>query len=357
MNQTENISLNSSNVDIVCESDLESLKEKRPKKKYGAMHVSFICMDCKCIKTLMLRSIRSFPILCRGCQVKHRYDDRAYIEKMKQTNLAKYGVEYNSQTLKWKESIKKTSLEKYGVEHFSCAPEIRKKIRETTLTRYGAIGFGSDELRDKQRQTMIDKYNGYHNMVIPELKEQFFANLVNKYGGIGNAVSTIHDKQKKTMRTLYGVDSITQNGFFTEKCKKKYLYNNIYFDSLPEIQYYMELVASRSDFEYHPHIRFTYDYNGKYHYYFPDFKVNGQLIELKGHHFFNKSVDYIDYNDDSIHMINPYNRKYDGIADAKFQCMKQNNVKIIIVYHIKNAQSFIKNNHIIAKQRHYNSKK
>ena len=157
MKQTNDTSLHSLSVDIASKEDLDALKAMRPKHAMRTKHVSFNCNECKQRKTLRLRSIDSFPILCRSCRLSHRYDDPEYIEKMKRTNLGRYGVEYNSQTKAWKEAIKTTSKIKYGVDHFSCAPAIREKIHNTTIERYGAIGFAAPEIMEKQRSTMIKK--------------------------------------------------------------------------------------------------------------------------------------------------------------------------------------------------------
>lgn len=357
MTQINSTSLTSSPVDIQSDEDLTELKSKSPKHSYRDLHFSFLCSECNTVHSLALKNIKSFPIICRGCRYRHRYDDPNYINKMKQTNLAKYGVEYNSQTSAWKDSVKKTSKEKYGVDHFTNAPEIRTKITNTTISRFGGIGFASDEIKDKQRATMVDRYNGYHNLVVPELKNKFFDSMVKCHGGIGYAVPEIFDKQKMTMIRLYGTDKYTHTMHYAETCKKKYLYNSIYFDSLNEIEYYIELVRRNASFEYHPKIRLEYEYNGNTHYYFPDFIVDGILVELKGKHFFcNKSTDQIDFNDPNVHMINPYNRKFDGLADAKYQCMKSHNVTIVIVSPIKNRKTFITDNGIIVKQHQSNNK-
>jgi hypothetical protein len=50
--------------------------------------------------------------------------------------------------------------------------------------------------------------------------------------------------------------------------------------------------------------------------YEPDFLINGQLIEIKGDHFFNEKGE----------LINPYNNK---LMIEKQNCMIKNNVKIL----------------------------
>lgn len=355
MTTTENTSLNSLNaVDISSQDDLNKWKSYKPVHTYRDKHVSFVCNECHKIKTLRLRAIQSYPVICRSCRLKHRYDDPHYIEKMKQTNLKRYGVEFNSQTQSWKDSIIKTSIEKYGVEHFSYAKSVREKCRETTLKHFDGIGFACAELRDKQRATMIEKYDAYHNMVSPTLKTQFFDAMTDKYGGIGNAVPSIAKKQKATLVERYGTTVIQNVPEIMEKCKKKYRYSEQWFDSLPEIQYYKELVASGVSFEYHPKTYFTYEYDGKTHYYHPDFYVNGEFVELKGPQFFNnRNGDNVNLDDPTTTMINPYNRKYNGLAQAKYECMKRNNIKIIITKPIQNRNSYIRDNNITAKSHHF----
>ena len=64
---------------------------------------------------------------------------------------------------------------------------------------------------------------------------------------------------------------------------------------------------------------FKYIFNGKQHFYFPDFYVDGYYVELKGDHFFKEDGT----------MQNPYDHSQDLLYEAKHYCMLKNNVKII----------------------------
>lgn len=335
-------------VDIKTESDLLALKQLRPKKKIGQQHYTFVCCDCNMVQHLRLKSITSFPIRCRGCRVKRRYDDPEYFQRIKATNLARYGVEYNSQTTEWKESIKRTSMEKYGVEHFTQAKEIKERIVSSNINKYGGIGFSSPELMEKQHKTMMEKYNSYHNMLVPELKEKCFDSIRRKHGGLGNASTELKEKQHQTMLERYGDIYPEQIHEINLLFKRKYKYNGIFFDSLSEIAYYKKLSETGAKFTYHPKIRYDYTYNGKRHYYFPDFEVDGKVIEIKGTHFFTSN----DLSDPNTQMINPYNRKYDGLANAKFNCMKEHDVEIILVEPMKESSKYIRENHIEVHRSH-----
>jgi hypothetical protein len=70
-------------------------------------------------------------------------------------------------------------------------------------------------------------------------------------------------------------------------------------------------------------MQFDYEYDGAEHKYYPDFRIDGQLIEIKGSHFFENK-------DPNGKMVNPYDHSLDALYEAKHQCMIANNVHIIV---------------------------
>lgn len=122
-----------------------------------------------------------------------------------------------------------------------------------------------------------------------------------------------------------------------------YKYNNIIFDSSYELCYYIWLSDNGIYFEYQPqNCSFVYEYEGEIHTYFPDFKIGDRIVEIKGLHFFkNHDINEV--------MINPYNRKYDGLVEAKHQCMIKNGIELLTdcekyIKYVKNkyGKNFIK---------------
>ena len=101
-----------------------------------------------------------------------------------------------------------------------------------------------------------------------------------------------------------------------DKCQRKYIYNSVYFDSSYELAYYIWLKDNNIDFEYHNSV-IEYKINEETHYYFPDFKVNNEYIELKGSHLI----------DENMNLIHPKTKE---ILKEKTQCLKDNNGKIIV---------------------------
>ena len=126
-------------------------------------------------------------------------------------------------------------------------------------------------------------------------------------------------KKQKTSFKNYGTKHPAQNVDLRRKCQKKYIYNNIHFDSFIEIAIYIWNKDHNIQFEYQPNISFEYMHNGKTHKYIPDFRVENQLIEIKGDHFFKEDGT----------MQNPYNHSQDDLYEAKHQCMIKNNIIIM----------------------------
>ena len=111
---------------------------------------------------------------------------------------------------------------------------------------------------------------------------------------------------------------------------RKYLYDNLQFDSAPELAYYIWLKDNNIKFQFQREQSFEYEHNGKKFLYFPDFFLEDeqQFVEIKGDHFFVESGQ----------MICPFRKKKwsderyeDECAkyEAKHQCMLKNNVKIM----------------------------
>lgn len=185
-------------------------------------------------------------------------------KKRKTTNLQKWGVENPFQAEVIKEKIKETNLSTIGVENPMQLKETVDKIKQTCKDKYGDENYRNC---DKIKETRISKYGSYLSL---------------------DAISKTH---------------------------KKYIYNNVKFDSSWELAYYIWLKDNNIQFEYHSVI-LEYTVNDKKHFYYPDFKVNNELVEIKGSYLL----------DENMILINPVTKEK---LYEKTQCLKDNNVKII----------------------------
>jgi very-short-patch-repair endonuclease len=148
----------------------------------------------------------------------------AIMEKRKQTNLEKYGVEHYTQTEEYLEKTKQTNIEKYGVEHFSQTEEYLEKTKQSNLDRYGVEHpMYLDEFKklsaEKRNQVMLEKYGTTHAYGVEEFR-------------IKAAESKI-----KTNQERYGVDYYYQSDEFKEKRKSslREKFGTVGFTGLDEI--------------------------------------------------------------------------------------------------------------------------
>ena len=119
-----------------------------------------------------------------------------------------------------------------------------------------------------------------------------------------------------------------------QKCVRDGIYDEdgLKFDSKWELAYYRYCKVNNFQIERQP-IILEFTYNDKVKKYKPDFRINGQLVEIKGDHFFEN-------HNKKLKMICPYDRSLDDLYEAKHQCMLANNVKILTYADLKEIKVF-----------------
>ena len=164
----------------------------------------------------------------------------------------------------------------------------------------------TEEYREKCRNTSIEHFGVTHPMKSPDV------------------IATL----KNVFVEHFGVSNPLKNHEIFKKSRQKYWYDGRYFGSFAEIALYIWLKDNKIDFEYQPNVSFSYSCDGKTHTHHPDFRINGQLIEIKGDQFFKedgtmrcpwKGKDWTDEDKERV----------DRMYEVKHQCMLQNNVKIL----------------------------
>ena len=251
--------------------------------------------------------------------------------KTKQSMQEKYGVDSVFNIPSVKESIKNTILERYGVTSPMQSEEIKEKFKKTMLENYGVSGtLASEELRDKVRQTCEERYGKDYmsNFILRKAMET-------KKLRYGDENYNNMTKHQQTCLEKYGVPSYSQTVDFQYKRYKKYLYDGEYFDSSWELALWIyakdnNLGISRVQDP------FVYYYNNIEYMYYPDFKYNGSLIEIKGTQFFENG-------DVNGKMINPFDRSLDDKFEAKHQCALDNNVIFFTENDIKPILQYVNN--------------
>ena len=321
----------------------------------------FISISCgyklTCCKTCSNKDIIRNNNIRQNLVNKSNIDKKTILEKRKQTCLEKYGVEttllrfsdeeqhnnsingvnkqkelslLNPEYYSHPDAIikrKQTCLEKYGYTSNLAIPENIIKNIETKRNRYDGnchseIGLKhiSDNMTKRMNnletmQSYIDikhkKYNGdtcsiegrnNQRKKVSEKTKIYF----NNSSFVKNIIELKRKKYNGNTISESGLTKLTHNIY-----SGKYKYDNIIFDSSWELAYYIWLKDHNINFEYHT-VKLEYYINNNRHLYFPDFKINNQLIEIKSNYIL---------------------EKYTSIE--KLQCMLDNSVNIITKTEIK----------------------
>ena len=110
------------------------------------------------------------------------------LQKIKNTNLKKFGVEFPLQQLKKENSeiyqkISQTCINKFGVDSPLKNKEVREKIKQTNIQKYGVDNlFKSNIIKEKIKQTNIQKYGVDNPLKNKEIREKIKQTNIQKYG-------------------------------------------------------------------------------------------------------------------------------------------------------------------------------
>ena len=197
----------------------------------------------------------------------------------------------------------------------------RPKCEQTCLDRFKSKSpLENHEIYDKTVKTKENKYGTSNMMKVPEIKQKIIDTNI-KNLGVKFPFQSIKIQHKiLKINTLNEFDFLKTHGL--------YVFDNIKFDSKPELAFYIWLRDHNYQFIFHPKIKFKYEFNKKIHFYKPDFLVNDMFFEIKGDQFFDKNGKmicpwrYDNWTDEQ------YNQKC-AQYEAKHQCMIKNGVIIL----------------------------
>lgn len=301
---------------------------------------SLIEYVCKCgvsNQKSFRRIVESGGAFCDSCKEINTK------EKIKHTNLEKYGVENPFQNEIIKNKIKETTIANLGVDHPSKSKEIMNKIQRTNLEKYGNIcSLQGTEQKIMVKNTFINKFGVKHPLKNKDIINKIQSTNYKRYGGKSpysdpeiQAKCTqtnlkrygtkcplqnleILSKIKETNIAKYGVDHPTKSEVVKNKIKETCIrkYGVEYPQQSLEIQHKSQCNAKKyklitmpsgqqrrvqgyepyalkhllkqyseeqiiSDRQYIPKIK--YSFNEKCKYYFPDIFIpsENKIIEVK----------------------------------------------------------------------------
>ena len=137
--------------------------------KYSRHEIEVECDYCgnrKMIQNKVYNKITSNSVnkyFCKKCK----------INKTKQTNLERYGVENVFQLDDVKNKSKQTLINKYGVDHPLKSKEIQYKSKTTLFNNYGVnYPLQSEELKNKAKETNLERYGFKYPMQNKEIQNK-----------------------------------------------------------------------------------------------------------------------------------------------------------------------------------------
>lgn len=242
------------------------------------------------------------------------YASKELREKSLTTALEKHGSEtYNN-----RDAAAKTRLERYGSSTYN---NIEKAV-QTSISRYGGVGYASPELCKKSKQTTAMRYGNENYVNVEKRAKSCLARW-------GKDNYNNRAQMQETCLKRYGVRSYSQTVDFHSKRKKRYMYQDLTFDSSAELAVWIYCKDNNIEIQFSS-VCFEYTVDGIRHKYYPDFLIKNCLIEIKGDHFF-----------DGDHMINPFCREEDAVYEAKHQCGLKNGVLFVKYSELSKVFSYI----------------
>ena len=249
---------------------------------YCYKHNIETCPTCICGSNFLFKQDINAYSDC--CIARCTFSKNQTTKRIKQAKLEKYGDEnYNNQ-----EKVIQTNLEKYGVDYNFKSKILIEKRKHTCLEKYGVENVNQNKnIYEKGRQTKIKKYNN-PNYVNHEKTKQ------TKFERYGDENYNNQEKSKQTCLERYGVEHQMHVSEFHEKTLKyrwkEYImpsgksikvqgYEPQALDFLLTKYTEDEIISSRKEI---PKIWYFTD-NGNSHRYYPDFYIPKEnlIIEVK----------------------------------------------------------------------------
>ena len=232
--------------------------------------------------------VKSLRFCCYECGKQNTKN------KIKQTNLRRYGVTCSWKCDEVKLKSKQTCLERYGNKNY----RNREKAKQTCLNKYGVDNPNKlKEIRDKTKKTNLERYNCNYGLQNKEIQEKSRQTCLRKYGV--NRFSETKDFKK-----------LWKNSEFLNKAKEKEYNtkrkNHTFNTSKPEEQIYQLLLQKFNKVER--------QYKSEFYPFNCDFYI--PKLDL-----------YIEYQGFWTHGKEPYNennKEHKKIIEKWKKCIKNN---------------------------------
>lgn len=186
----------------------EERRQTTNRERYGAENV--FCRESSIFDDVQAAQEGKRPVL-KGQDNPFAWPEVQ--EKIRQTNLERYGVEHSQQSPEVRARTQATNLGRCGCEETLAAPEVRTKIAATNQERYGGpTPAHSPEVVEKARQTNLKRWGVEWTCQNPDVRRRQFETMAANYGG-GHFFAS-EEGRKRLRQALverYGVEHALQS--------------------------------------------------------------------------------------------------------------------------------------------------
>lgn len=165
-----------------------------------------------------------------------------------------------------------------------CQNAIKKN---QSLAIYGTSNVSqSGIIKDRKSQTCFEHFGVPWHLQADSVKDQIDKTNRLRNGDLYKEKRI--NKTKATIKKKYGVSNISQAKGIQSKKSFRFWFQNIRFDSSYELCFFLYHIENNIPIERCSDQFPYYDSNNTEHWYHPDFKVNGEFVEVKGEHLLDK---------------------------------------------------------------------
>ena len=211
---------------------------------------------------------------------------------------------------------------------------LRRRLREFGIFKPIETQLECSRAHQKEKYGALFTQSEYYRENIKDkMLEHVYSTCEEKYGCKHvSQIESVKEKRAQTCIEKYGVPLYTLTKEYHSFATHKYKYEGVSFDSSWELALWIYAKEHGESIQRVP-CRFSYKYNSKICYYFPDFLYNDKLIEIKG--------DYL--LDENGCLFNFYKGCPDEKIIVKQKCIDDNNVIIWSYNDVKFAIDYVNN--------------
>ncbi len=290
-----------------------------------------ICRYCKTPTNFISISQGYYEYCSFYCSIYYKYNNESEEHKMQRlgkpvVKKVKYSRKDMTPEQKEKDHISHVNAQRNRTEEQKRITS--EKLKERCRNR-------SEEEKREMYRKMVETKRNWSDEKKQKDHEKRSKNLKQRWA---NMSEEDYNKFKETCKNSYHTKTEQHIDEINEKrhqarvnyMKNKPSYNGIYFDSMWEHDVYKYCIEHNIPIIREPtSIKYTHNNITKTAY--PDFEIDGKLVEIKGKQFVNKDGTW----------SNPYLKVDDGFSEAKHQALLKNNV---IIWYENDVDEFLNGN-------------